>query len=142
MDYFVVYLIKSKRFLALPKNWIEHPILGQESKVFFSADKNILPDFNSRIGYYVNNDANACYEAYVYKAFGSWDAAERFALNKRVTPPIQYKTLQKFDYEPGHTPVDFMEISDDMVDLHVRFLVKFLCLICFDFKSKFNIVNL
>lgn len=128
MDFFAVYLIKSKRFLALPRNWIAHPILGQETKVFFSADKNVLPDFNSPVGYYINININAdaCYDAYVYKSFGSLDAAEQFVSNKRIVPPVQYKTFQKFNYEPEQTPVDFMEISDDSIDLHVRFIYEFI----------------
>lgn len=131
MAYFVVYLIKSKRYLAVQGNWIEFPIVGQESKVFISADTNVLANLNSRIGYYVNSNANACYEAYVYKEFDSLDAAEQFASKKRLTPPIQYKTLQKFDFEASCHPVEFLEISDDMIedenasqsnDSHVRFV--------------------
>lgn len=111
MEYFVVYLIKNKRYLALPMNWIQNPILGQESKVFFSADINVAPDFSLEIGYYLNKNVNACYESYVYKCFDSFDSAQKFAEDKRVTVPIQYKTLKKFNHiwaEPN--PVDFLEI--------------------------------
>lgn len=114
MEYFVIYLIKSKRYLALPKKWVQNPKLGEESKVFFSADTNDTPDFTCEMGYYLNKEVSACYDAYVYKAFDSIDAAERFASNKRITPPVQYKSLQKFHHMAGSNPVDFIEIDDDV----------------------------
>lgn len=110
MEYFVVYL-KCKRYFALPKYWIENPVLGQKSKVFICDDTSALPDFTCEKKFYVNQKESACYDAFVLKSFDSYEAAQNFASNKRLVPPVQYKSLEIFDFHETE-PVDFIDISD------------------------------
>lgn len=126
MEYFVVFL-KCKRYFALPKHWIENPVLGKPSTVFFSGNGDSTPDFTCERKYYINQNVNACYDAFVYKSFDTYEAAHHFALNKRVVAPIQYRTLATLDFSrPLHEPVDSIEISDSDIsesdsDSNVRF---------------------
>lgn len=111
MEYYVVYL-KCKRYIALPKDWIENPVIGQRSKVFFSGDASSTPDFTCEEKFYPDEKVNACYEATVYKSFHTYDTAKNFTLDKRVVAPVNYRTFEKFDFKPVAEPVNFIEISD------------------------------
>lgn len=115
MAYYVVYL-QCKRYLVLPMHWIEKPVIGQPSKVFFSGDDSLSPDFTCEVKYYINEKARSCYEAFVIRSFESFNAAQYYASNKRVVPPIQYQSLHKFIFVPGPNPVDYIEISDSEID--------------------------
>lgn len=69
MDFFAVYL-ESKRFVVIKRQWIENAVVGKLSKVFFSPNCNSVPVFNCRTRYYLNTNVDACYKAFIYKAFG------------------------------------------------------------------------
>lgn len=71
MNFFVAYL-ESKRYIALKESWIQNPILGKESKVFFSNDENTVPDFSLPIQFYLNNREDGVYDAFVYRKFGKY----------------------------------------------------------------------
>lgn len=112
MEYFVVYL-KCKRYIVIPKHWVKNPVLRQESTIFFSGNGfDSTPDFSCEKKHYVDDKENACYDAFVFKSFDNYEAAQNFALNKRVVAPVQYKTLGTFDFSPVREPVDLIEISD------------------------------
>lgn len=111
MEYYVVYL-KCKRYIALPKDWIENPVIGQRSKVFFSGNASSTPDFTCEEKFYPDEKVNACYEAIVYKSFHTYETAKNFTLDKRVVAPVNYRTFEKFEFNTVAQPVDFIEISD------------------------------
>lgn len=57
----------------------------------------------------------------LYKRFDSFDAAQKFVKEKRVTVPIHYKTLKKFEHNwAGPNPVDFLEISSSSESENVQ----------------------
>ena len=112
MEYFVVYL-KSKRYIAVPKHWIENPTLGLRSTIFFSGNGfNTQADFSLGKKHYINGKVDACYDAFVFKSFHSYEDAQHYALNKRLVAPVQYKTFETFDFTSDSHPVDLIEISD------------------------------
>lgn len=69
MDFFVVFL-ESRRYMVVQRQWISNPVVGAEAKIFFSADKNAVPNFEIEPEFYVNPNLGACYNAFVLKAFG------------------------------------------------------------------------
>lgn len=69
MAFFAVYLA-SKRFIVIKRQWIKNPVVGKPSKVFLSPNINAVPIFNDRPRYYLNTKVNACYDAFIFKAFG------------------------------------------------------------------------
>lgn len=71
MNFFAVYLA-SKRIIALQPNWIENPVVGKPSKVFFSKNPNTVADFSTEPLHFLNGSIDACYEAFVYKCFGKY----------------------------------------------------------------------
>lgn len=126
MKYFVVYL-KCKRYLAVPKHWIENPIVGQPSTVFYCGNGNTLADFSLDNKHYVDERVNACYDGFVLKSFDSYETAKDYASNKRIVAPVQYNTLTIFDFSGGRDsePVDLIEISDsDTSNSNVRFFLE------------------
>lgn len=69
MNFYVVYL-ESGKYIALKRNWVQNPILGEESMVFLSKDESANPNFSSEQLFYVNKNVDATYKAFVYKRFG------------------------------------------------------------------------
>lgn len=64
--YFVVYL-KCKRYIALSGDWIENPVVGKPSKVFFSPERSTMADFTLETTHYLRPNSNACYDGFVYR---------------------------------------------------------------------------
>lgn len=79
MKFFAVYL-KSKRFIVLKKAWIQNVMVGKPSKVFFSPNSSAKAVFNTKSHYYLDTKADACYDAFIYKAFG-----KKFLNEKLIT---------------------------------------------------------
>lgn len=71
MAYLVVHLI-SKRFIVIEKEWAEVSDVGKPSKIFYSNDENAVADFSLEVKHYLNGDIDACYEAFIFKAFGEY----------------------------------------------------------------------
>lgn len=69
MNFFAVYL-ESKRFIVIKKTWIKQAIVGKPSAVFFSPNPHAIPVFNRKLRFYLNSKVGACYEAFIFKAFG------------------------------------------------------------------------
>lgn len=77
MTFYVVFLA-SKRFVVIKKNWLQNAVVGKPSKVFYSPNPDAIANFNSEVGFYLNTTIDACYDTFVYKAFGKW------RLNKNI----------------------------------------------------------
>lgn len=71
MQFYVVCL-KSKRYIVLPENWIQNPILRRETKVYFSQNPTDEADFSLKILFYLNQSVSGVYEAFVIKKFGEY----------------------------------------------------------------------
>lgn len=71
MNFYVVFLA-SKRFVVIKRNWVQNAVVGKPSKVFCSPNPNAVANFNSKVGFYLNTGIDACYDAFVYKAFGKF----------------------------------------------------------------------
>lgn len=69
MDFFVVFM-ECRRYVAVKKQWIQNPVIGTESKMFFSNDKEAAPNFQLEQQYYLNERNDACYNVFVRKSFG------------------------------------------------------------------------
>lgn len=67
---FFVALLESKKWLAVKKAWVENPVVGQESKIFFSEKENAIPDFSKPIGYYLNVQSDGVYDGFICRQFG------------------------------------------------------------------------
>lgn len=103
-------LLKQKRFIIVPKKWIENPSISKDAtKVFFSADSEDSPDFNLEIKYYFNSNHKACYEAYVMRKFNDRQQAQSYIEWKRPVFPT--------GHSKSDDPVEYLEISDDDGDL-------------------------
>lgn len=112
MKFFVVYL-ESKRYFALREKWIQNPKVGEKSTVFFSNDYDSEADFTCAKKYYIDENVNANYDAFVYKSFETYDAAEYYAKNKRLVAPVRYLISGRVNFGPEPTgPVDFIVVSD------------------------------
>lgn len=72
MASYVVYL-KNNSFLVVPEAWIQNPVLGIVSKVYFSNNLADAPDFDLKAKFYINVFVAGCYEAFVYKKFGEFN---------------------------------------------------------------------
>lgn len=72
MVYFVA-LIESSKWLAVKKEWVQNPFLGQTSKIFFSPNENAVPDFTKPSEFYLNKDSDEVYNGFVYRQFGEYD---------------------------------------------------------------------
>lgn len=126
MDFFVVYL-ECQRYISVQRNWIQNPEPGEKSKIFYSSDSNDAADFSTEPLHYLNKSVAACYNAFVYKKFDNLDDAESFVSSKRVVPPVNYKSSEKFKKVVGSDPVDFINISsseseDEGQNVPVQFL--------------------
>lgn len=71
MIFFAIYL-QSNRFVTIKKDWIEKPIVGSESKVFFSPNPEAIARFDIQKKFYLNATIDGCYDGFVYKSFGKW----------------------------------------------------------------------
>lgn len=71
-NFFVVYLA-SKRFIVVKKDWVKNAVDGKPSKVFFSPNPDAVANFNNKVAYYLNTTVDACYEAFICKAFGNYN---------------------------------------------------------------------
>lgn len=112
MAYFVVYS-ESKHFFAIKKEWLERPVLGVISKMFFAGDWNAISDFNVDTEYYINRHREACYKVFVYKSFETEIEAKHFATKKRPSAPVDYKSGIKFISKRKYFgPVAYLELSD------------------------------
>lgn len=69
MDYFVVYL-KSMKYFTVHRKWIQNPVVGEQSKIFYSSNFNDVADFTCAVLYFLDKSVAACYNAFVYKVFG------------------------------------------------------------------------
>lgn len=69
MDYFVV-LIESKRWVAVNRDWVENPVLREQSKIFFSPNEQAVPDFSMPPQFYLKKECDGVYDCFVYKQFG------------------------------------------------------------------------
>lgn len=67
--YFVIYL-KCKRYIALHRNLVQNPVVGNPSKVFFSPQKSSTADFSLGTYHYLRPTIDACYDGFVYRNFG------------------------------------------------------------------------
>lgn len=110
MAFYVVYL-KCKKYVALKKEWIQNPVVGQVSKVFISADTSLNADFNAEKSFFLVEN-NMCYDGFVEKMYENLESAHRFIEKKRTTAPVFYKTGKKFQITKGEI-VDTVCISDD-----------------------------
>lgn len=77
MNYYVVCL-KSKRYIVLPENWIQNPILRQESTVYFSPNSTDEADFDLEMSFYLNQTVSGTYDAFVLKKFGTYEGFDLF----------------------------------------------------------------
>lgn len=77
MDFFVVYLA-SKRFVIVKKDWVQNAVVGKPSKVFVSPNPDAVANFNNKVTFYLNTTVDACYEAFICKAFGKYKVSKIF----------------------------------------------------------------
>lgn len=68
MAFYVVFL-ECRRFVSIKEDWIQNPIVGQESKIFISQNNSSAPDFTLETSFYMRKD-DACYNGFVYRNFG------------------------------------------------------------------------
>lgn len=67
-----VVILKSNKLISLGKNWVQNPILNTKSLVYFSADEQEEPNFNSERLFYFQPTVPGCYESEVLKEFGMY----------------------------------------------------------------------
>lgn len=70
MNFFAVYL-ESQRYIVVKKEWVQNAVVGKPSKIFFSSKPHVTPAFNLKTRYYLNRKVDACYKAFILKAFGN-----------------------------------------------------------------------
>lgn len=71
MTHFFVIYLKCNRFLVFQSQWVQNKSVGEESKVYFSPDRDAVADFNARTQYYFNDGLSSCYDGFVYRVFGN-----------------------------------------------------------------------
>lgn len=67
---YLVALIECKKWLPVKMEWVENPVLGQKSNIFFSQNENAASDFSKPIGFYLNERCDGVYEDFIYRKFG------------------------------------------------------------------------
>lgn len=69
MNFFVVFM-ECRRNVVVKKEWISNPIVGAETRMFYSNDRDAVPNFEMVPEYYLNSQCSACYNVFVIKSFG------------------------------------------------------------------------
>lgn len=72
MTFFVVYL-SHKRFIVVPRDWIQTPVLRSSSLFFYSNNQNAQADFTTEPLYYINGELDACYNGFIVQEFGKYN---------------------------------------------------------------------
>lgn len=62
--------MECQKWLAVKKQWIEKPIVGDETKMFYSKNDEKCADFSKEIRYYLNKEDDGVYNCFVYRQFG------------------------------------------------------------------------
>lgn len=63
-------ILLSRRHIVIRDDWAENPIIGLKTKIFFSPDFGMNPNFDLDVKYLLNARAANVYEGYVLKSFG------------------------------------------------------------------------
>lgn len=71
MDFFVVFM-ECRRYFAVKRQWISNPVVGTETKIYFSRDGDAVPNYELELEseFYLNQKHEACYNVFVLKSFG------------------------------------------------------------------------
>lgn len=80
MAFHVVFL-ECRRFISIHEDWIQNPVVGEDSKFFISPNTNTAPDFTLDTCFYVR-PVDACYNAFVYRKFGEFQMIGPFYIYK------------------------------------------------------------
>lgn len=67
--FFVVVLLQQK-LLVIPEKYVESVTEFGYTKVFFSENTGMQPNFDINTKYYFCENENACYEAFIVRSFG------------------------------------------------------------------------
>lgn len=108
--FFAVYL-KCKKFVVVKREWILNPVVREESLVFLSQNNDVVPNFQLEKGFYISKNVEMCYEGFIFKSFKSQKEAEKYVEQKRIAPPVQYKSCKVFDFDRS-VPQVFVDLSD------------------------------
>lgn len=125
MVFFVVFL-ECRRYMTVKKEWISHPVVGKNAKMFFSTDEKAVVNFDIEPEFYLNRQRESCHNVFVVASFGKTHFminflhcnifvdiisqffyehifvidneldAQTYSSKKRLTPQVQYKTGSKF----------------------------------------------
>lgn len=63
-------ILSSRRHIVIRDDWTENPNIGIKTKIFYSPDFNMDPNFDLEVKYLLNARAANVYEGYVLKSFG------------------------------------------------------------------------
>lgn len=106
---FVVVCLKQNRLIVVKEAWVQNPVVGDFSKVFFSPIERI-PDFATEESFYFNPNVGGCYLAFVMKIFADIQSANKYIAWKR--PKFPNSTGNKFRFAQQEI-VDQISICDD-----------------------------
>lgn len=56
--------------MTAKKEWISHPVVGQNAKMFFSIDDKAAANFQIEPEYYLNRQRESCCNVFVVASFG------------------------------------------------------------------------
>lgn len=71
MEYYVV-LLEQNILIAVKKQWIENSNSVEQVAVFYSSDRNAVPNFERNKMYYFKENQTACYNCRIVQKFGSY----------------------------------------------------------------------
>ncbi|XP_031633572.1 zinc finger MYND domain-containing protein 11-like, partial [Contarinia nasturtii] len=95
-----------QKVLAFEKEKID------QKKAFDDEKAALEQTIKAKIGYYLNTTTDACYDAFIYKVFDRFDEAQKYVIDKRSVPPVEYVCGKKFvQIVSKDSPVDFIDIS-------------------------------
>lgn len=63
-------ILLSRRHIVIRDDWAENQTIGMKTKIFFSPDFDMGPNFGLEVKYLLNTRAPNVYEGYVLKSFG------------------------------------------------------------------------
>lgn len=63
-------ILSSRRHIVIRDDWAENRNIGMKTKIFYSPNFNMDPNFDLEVKYLLNARVPNVYEGYVLKSFG------------------------------------------------------------------------
>lgn len=95
---FSVAILKTRRLIVVPTEWIEHPTNGKLTKIYFSPNEESEANFDLEVKYLLDKNHANNYEGFFLSVFDTMEDAEKYIRNKRKVMPINYNA-KEYDHQ-------------------------------------------